>query len=68
MGAAMSRVQHWLPNDDLTDVSVVSPSGTGTATPRDLTAEEVTELAEREKRRVPLGFAPPKPKRKRGKA
>jgi hypothetical protein len=63
----MSRVRHWMPNDDLTDVSVTRPSGTGSATGRHLTDDEVAELAEREKRRVPLGFVAPPVKPKRGK-
>lgn len=60
----MSRVAHRLPNDDLTDVATVRPSGIGTANGRALTDQEVEAAREREKRRVPLGFAPPaKPKR-----
>ena len=57
----------YLPNDDHTDVRIVQPSSTGTATARALTAEEVAALAELEQRRVPLGFTAPesKPKRKR---
>lgn len=52
-------------NDDHTHVSIVKPNGTGIATGRGLTAEEVAELAELEQRRVPIGFGAPPAKAKR---
>lgn len=52
------------------DLPAVDIGGSGSVTTRDLTDEELEEAREREKRRVPLGFAsatetvaPPKQKR-----
>ena len=63
----MSPVRHTLPYTDVTNVPVTRPSGTGTASALGMSEEDVERVRELEKRRVPLGFAPPadKPKRKR---
>lgn len=58
-------VVHTLPYTDVTDVPVTKPSGTGTITTRQMTDDEVTAAVARERRKQPLGFAPPAKKGKR---
>jgi hypothetical protein len=43
---------NWLDNPDI--------SASASITTRDLTEDELAEIAEREKRRLPFGFQPPR--------
>lgn len=54
-------------DDDRTDVRIVQPSTTGTATPLGMTQEQVDAARKREANPLPFGFTAPAPKPKRAR-